>query len=993
MGTAVEVGGTANGGTSGSNNGSGTEVLLFAVPGNFCRSLAELPAPEAFRPAVTIVSVACGGGLAAFVTSERRLYLMDLREPPAPCGSPRIVEALRGERVQCVACGTSHVIIITTTGTAFALCSPSDSDVSTRAVEVGKASLSRGTVLATMGRLSPLQLRIRASSYAVSAVSCGTGHTLLVGEGGTLFSFGEGRCGQLGLGDDVEQTSVPTNVQGLKHLRVVDVAAGHLHSCAITSFGNLFVWGDNQYGQLGDGSLKLKTTPLLVSSLESVRAVAACSATAALCANGSAFAWGFHGHRVPAQAFDEPLSRIALSRQILCGVSLAGNLLLRALGDAGGIGRAHNSSHDVALAEHGIATIAAAAGHIVALKGQRPAPLAAPSPALLPAPASLDRRPLPGALPATQLADTLLQKAASDDSARREAQELEAANERLAMALDEVKAENFFATAQLRSTVEAADARAAQAGATLAQRQGQASQLADVAQVLRLQEELAVLRSELRQADEEREAAQSGVLTGGLLEPEGTNDAVTRDLRDKHQQLALEHGRLCDEREVLQARILTIRNELAESGQRLRRVEDACVRTRVMVERQRLQVVSMQQHTSRLEEETVRTEEQLLPTALHERARLDAAATRFAEEREGLEIENAQLRLEQQQLSARLLELKRDAATQIRNHQDMLSEVRTLTLEHTSSEQLLAQKQAVCARLEGEICGLRSENAHVQQEAIDLQRHSMDAERNAHILADEALKQCNSLRAQLGSGNDSEKQVFAREEVVVELRSRLAAAKAEEVLLGEEITQRATEFAEEMSEQQEMVWKLHAALSDMRTASSKPAPAASPRPHTSDAHGHDLEHASFLGAKESRFDSTGAGSTRAMVEQPSIVPPLQMAQLSLRAQVSQAQPGSEPSRSMGPEGSEQDYGRRHMWSQSTQPATSPAYPVLGGLTTAGQSMHSGTLGGHSLVAGSGEGVARMAALGLVEGEAQHMSNILRETAQRREELLARMARA
>mmetsp|Transcript_21259 Transcript_21259/g.39392 ORF Transcript_21259/g.39392 Transcript_21259/m.39392 type:complete len:1049 (-) Transcript_21259:20-3166(-) len=1048
MGTATEVGSAASSGGSGSR--AGTEVVLFAVPESLGRSLAELPAPEAFRPAVTIVSVACGGGLAAFITAERRLYLMDLREPPAQCGSPRIVEALRGERVQCMACGTSHVIIITTTGAAYTLASPSSGDIAARAAEVGKQSLSRGTVLATMGRLNPLQLRIRTTSYAVSAVSCGNGHVLLVGDGGTLFSFGEGRYGQLGLGDDVERTLVPTNVQGLKHLRVVDVAAGDAHSCAITSFGNLFVWGDNQQGQLGDGSVMLKTTPLLLSSLESVRAVAASQATAALCASGSSFVWGFDNHRVPSQAFDQPLGRIALSRQVLCGVSLNGDLLMRAIGSSGGDGRLQGTGKNTALAEQGISSVAAAAGHIVALKGQRPSLPAAPSPAGLPAMAPPHLRP-PSALPPTQLADALVQKGTADDPMRREAMELEAANARLAMALDEVKAEHFFATAQIRSTVEAADTRAAQAGAALARQHAQAAQLADVARVLGLQEELATLRTELRQADEEREAVKAGLSPGEFLESEGTNAAVTRDLRDKHQQLALEHSRLCEEREALQARILSMRTELGESGQRLRRVEDACVRTRVMVERQRLQVASMQQQTSRLEEEALRTEE-LLPTAISERTRLDEAAMRFALEREGLETQNAQLELEQQRLAARLLELRRNADTQSRDHQDLLSEVRCLTLEHTSSEQLLAQKQAVCARLEGEIYGLRSENAEVKHESIELKRFSVDAERSAHILADEALRQCNSLRAQLGSGSEVESQILLREQSIAELRSRLAASEAEEKMIGEEITQRATQFAEEVSEQKEMVWKLHALLSDMRTAGIRPA--ASPGFAAADAPESPTalarSESTNSGSHEHRSDTFGAGSIRKVIEQPVAIPPLHVAALSGRAP-------SEP---------------RHAWAQSTQPAPQPgalpapvpvplhrtpdpmnpptpptptrtstvrrasaaerlealrqrvrekqtaARPTEGAEGDASwlpkeeqqdtaehreeaaddEALNSltpmgGPPGGRRLSAGSADGIAKAAATGLVDSEAQHVSDILRQAAQRREELLARMARA
>ncbi|KAJ2372329.1 hypothetical protein GGI05_007652, partial [Coemansia sp. RSA 2603] len=110
---------------------------------------------------------------------------------------------------------------------------------------------------------------------------------------GTVFVFGNGDCGQLGLGEDMIERKKPYPMAALGGEHVVAVACGGLHTMALTAAGRLWSWGCNDQRALGRSGDEF--VPALVAGLDHVsitRVACSDSATFALASTGHVYAWG-----------------------------------------------------------------------------------------------------------------------------------------------------------------------------------------------------------------------------------------------------------------------------------------------------------------------------------------------------------------------------------------------------------------------------------------------------------------------------------------------------------------------------------------------------------------------------------------------------------------------------------------------------------------------------------------------------------------------------
>ena len=97
-------------------------------------------------------------------------------------------------------------------------------------------------------------------------------HSLAVTSTGSLYAWGDNAYGQLGDGTIVDK-KVPTLITGISG--VSKVSGGYLHTEAVKTDKSLWAWGDNSNSQLGDGTTTDRTTPVQVNNILAALSISA----------------------------------------------------------------------------------------------------------------------------------------------------------------------------------------------------------------------------------------------------------------------------------------------------------------------------------------------------------------------------------------------------------------------------------------------------------------------------------------------------------------------------------------------------------------------------------------------------------------------------------------------------------------------------------------------------------------------------------------------
>jgi alpha-tubulin suppressor-like RCC1 family protein len=137
-------------------------------------------------------------------------------------------------------------------------------------------------------RLSPT--RVIGDLHFV-AVSAGGYHTCGLTGDGSIYCWGFDGHGELGDGPGLDRVSTPTLAQS--SARYVEVSAGQFHTCARTDEGDVYCWGRNDGGALGDGTSTNRGVPtLVIGGLQFAQVSSGQAFTCGRAADRVTFCWG-----------------------------------------------------------------------------------------------------------------------------------------------------------------------------------------------------------------------------------------------------------------------------------------------------------------------------------------------------------------------------------------------------------------------------------------------------------------------------------------------------------------------------------------------------------------------------------------------------------------------------------------------------------------------------------------------------------------------------
>ncbi|CAB3382843.1 Hypothetical predicted protein [Cloeon dipterum] len=255
-----------------------------------------------------------------------------------PHPEPKRIEILCGQKIKSIQFGCSgnnaSVFAIASSGAVFAW----------GANTFGQLGLgSNGNVM------HPTKILGHLERKKVVQVACGRWHTLALTSKGEVFTFGFNKNGKLGVGDKqhknlptkvdgplagrfvtsiacqyvgsvalltsgevfawggnqeyslipgyaAQNKNLPCKVSGLEGVQILHIVSGPYHALALSTEGKIYAWGDNQYGQLGNGTTDKAASPTMIPIASRMKDVAASPyhdhPCAAMSENNEVFIWG-----------------------------------------------------------------------------------------------------------------------------------------------------------------------------------------------------------------------------------------------------------------------------------------------------------------------------------------------------------------------------------------------------------------------------------------------------------------------------------------------------------------------------------------------------------------------------------------------------------------------------------------------------------------------------------------------------------------------------
>ncbi|XP_066534384.1 E3 ubiquitin-protein ligase HERC2-like [Hoplias malabaricus] len=189
--------------------------------------------------------MSCGESQAVLLTYGGKTLRIDKLNSCSP------IKELSGMDVIQVACGDQHCMALTYDGQLFTWGQNSS----------GQLGLGRNDPSSS----SPRPLR-SLCGIPLAQISAGGDHSFALSLSGAVFGWGRNSAGQLGLGD-TEDRHIPACVNSVCLKKTVFISCGGEHTATLSKGGTVFTFGSGRYGQLGHNSFRDELRPRVVGEL------------------------------------------------------------------------------------------------------------------------------------------------------------------------------------------------------------------------------------------------------------------------------------------------------------------------------------------------------------------------------------------------------------------------------------------------------------------------------------------------------------------------------------------------------------------------------------------------------------------------------------------------------------------------------------------------------------------------------------------------------
>jgi hypothetical protein len=207
-----------------------------------------------FPPEIKIMDVSCGYNYTVILTQQKDIYVFgsnkigQLGLPENYAINKDLIKINLAPNITPIkiVSGSCHNVILTNTGDAYAFGNNSSK-------QLGIENIDENFLK-----------KINIDEF-IKDISCGFLHTCILTDKENVYAFGNNNFGQLGIELNIAKLSTPTKINLPNNISIKKISCGYVHTAILTHFGDIYTFGKNKYGQLGNGTNDDSNLPIKIN--------------------------------------------------------------------------------------------------------------------------------------------------------------------------------------------------------------------------------------------------------------------------------------------------------------------------------------------------------------------------------------------------------------------------------------------------------------------------------------------------------------------------------------------------------------------------------------------------------------------------------------------------------------------------------------------------------------------------------------------------------